>query len=192
MLIKVDDIREIRQIAKNIDPERVEIYIREAETIDILPRVGAEFYQRLTQIGDIEYEACEILLKEEIFSRETIEMHKDLPVLEWKFLTGGYYLGSDGSMRHFDGAKSALCYYSYARLVRNHSSQVTPFGVVTKMGDESSLVDIKSIAVISSDARKIGDEYLSQCLEFLNDMRDAKNCEKKGSGQRRKFIAIGD
>lgn len=191
MLITVDDIRKIRQIAKNIDPERVEIYIREAETIDILPRVGAEFYQRLTQVGDIEYEACEILSKEEIFSHETIEMHKDLPVLEWKFLSGGYYLGSDGTMRHFDGAKSALCYYAYARLVRNHSSQVTPFGVVTKMGDESSLVDIKSIAAISSDARKIGDEYFSQCLEFLHDMTDDCSCPQKGSGQRRKFIAIG-
>ena len=48
MLITVDDIRKIRHIAKNIDPERVNIYIREAEMLDLMPRIGAEFYQKLS------------------------------------------------------------------------------------------------------------------------------------------------
>lgn len=191
MLITVDDIRKIRQLAKNIDPARVEIYIREAETLDILPRVGAGFYLRLSNMSEIDYERCELELKNAILSRQTIKEHENLPVLEWKFLSGGYYEDEKDGTKHFEGAKTALCYYSYARFVRNHSSQVTPFGVVAKTGDESSLVEMKSIAAISSDAHKIGDEYLSQCLEFLDDMKNDKNCQKKGAGQRRKFIAIG-
>ena len=37
MIITVEDIRKVRDIARNIDEERVNVFIREAEVLDIIP-----------------------------------------------------------------------------------------------------------------------------------------------------------
>ena len=191
MLITVDDIRKIRQIARNIDPERVNIYIREAELLDLLPRIGAEFYQRLNDIGPIVLEKCRTALQTEDGEMIATENEYDLPVNEWKFLNGGYYRTCDGEKRHFEGVRTALCYYAYARFIRNHSLQTTPFGVVTKDGDESSSVDRHTVAAMSAEARKIADEYLSQCLMFWDEVRKKGDISTGKAKRRRKFVPIG-
>lgn len=192
MLIKVDDIRKYRQIAKNIDPARVEIYIKEAEMLDLMPRIGAEFYQKLDNIGDIVLEECRKKLKDQDGETIAVENEYDLPVNEWKFLNGGYYRTCEGEKRFFGGVRTALCYYAYARFVRNHSQQVTPFGVVAKMGDESSGVDISTVAAMSADARRIADEYMAQSLAFWNEVRKADDIRAGRGSERRRFIPIGE
>lgn len=191
MLITVDDIRKIRQIAKNIDQERVNIYIREAEMLDLMPRIGAEFYQKLSNLGPIVLEKCRKTLQTEDGEIIATENEYDLPINEWKFLNGGYYLTCDGEKRHCEGIRTALCYYAYARFIRSHSLQTTPFGVVTKTGDESSSVDMHTVAAMSSEARKIADEYLSQCLMFWDEVKKKGDISTGKAKRRRKFIPIG-
>lgn len=191
MLITVDDIRNIRQIAKNIDLERVNIYIREAEMLDLMPRIGAEFYQKLSNLGPIVLEKCRKTLQTEDGEIIATENEYDLPINEWKFLNGGYYLTCDGEKRHCEGIRTALCYYAYARFIRSHSLQTTPFGVVTKTGDESSSVDMHTVAAMSSEARKIADEYLSQCLMFWDEVKKKGDISTGKAKRRRKFIPIG-
>lgn len=191
MLITVDDIRKIRQIAKNIDQERVNIYIREAEMLDLMPHIGAEFYQKLSNLGPIVLEKCRKTLQTEDGEIIATENEYDLPINEWKFLNGGYYLTCDGEKRHCEGIRTALCYYAYARFIRSHSLQTTPFGVVTKTGDESSSVDMHTVAAMSSEARKIADEYLSQCLMFWDEVKKKGDISTGKAKRRRKFIPIG-
>lgn len=191
MLITIDDIRKIRQIAKNIDPERVNIYIREAELLDLLPRIGAEFYQKLSNIGPIVLEKCRTKLQTEDGEDIATENEYDLPVNEWKFLNGGYYWTKDGEKRRFEGVRAALCYYAYARFIRSHSLQTTPYGVVNKTGDDSSNVDIKTVAAMSEEARKIAEEYLSQSLMFWNEVKKKDDIETGKARPRRKFVPIG-
>lgn len=191
MLITVDDIRKIRQIAKNIDTERVNIYIREAEMLDLMPLIGAEFYQKLSNLGPIVLEKCRKTLQTEDGEIIATENEYDLPINEWKFLNGGYYLTCDGEKRHCEGIRTALCYYAYARFIRSHSLQTTPFGVVTKTGDESSSVDMHTVAAMSSEARKIADEYLSQCLMFWDEVKKKGDISTGKAKRRRKFIPIG-
>lgn len=165
MLIEADDIRKVRQIAKNIDKDRIEIYIREAESLDVVPYIGAEFYQKLSNIGDIVLGKTEKYLLDNDDNRIAVENEGDLPINEWKFLNGGYYKDKCGELKRIDGLKKALCYYAYARFIFQNVTQVTPFGVVTKMGDESSSADLTTVRALSSEAKKIGDEYLRQCLK---------------------------
>ena len=46
MIIDINDIRAVRQIAGNVDEERVNIYIREAELLDLEPVIGADLYEK--------------------------------------------------------------------------------------------------------------------------------------------------
>lgn len=191
MLISVEDIRKVRQVAKNISDERIEIYIHEAELLDILPRIGAEFYQKLSQLGPIDLGKEEGLLHDEGGVTIVAENEEDLPINMWKFLNGGYYTTSEGDTKRFEGVRKALCYFAYARFIRNHSSQVTPFGVVSKMGDESSSVDLRTIAAMASEAVNIGEEFLSQSLEFWNEVKSRGDLPLGKGKKRRKFIPIG-
>jgi len=170
MIITVNDIRKVRQVAKNIDDSRVEIYIREAESLDILPAVGAEEYDRLTAATP------DPALSED----------------EQLLLSGGTYEDAGGVKRRFEGLKAALAYLAYARFVRNHQLNVTPFGVVFKDGDESTQTDVRAIAAASKDAERIGQEYLAGAMAFWKG-RNPSGCKPGPGGRpRRRFIPIGD
>ena len=47
MIIAVEDIRKYREIALNTQKNRVEIFIRETEELDIVPLLGVDEYDRL-------------------------------------------------------------------------------------------------------------------------------------------------
>lgn len=50
MLITTNDIRKHRPVAGNLDDmKRLEMYIREAETLHILPAIGAELYKEVDE-----------------------------------------------------------------------------------------------------------------------------------------------
>ena len=170
MIITVDDIRKYRQVARNIDDGRVEIYIREAQSLDILPAFGAEEYDRLT----------------------AEEPDPALTEAEQLLLSGGTY-EKDGIKRRFEGLKAALAYLAYARFVRNHQLNVTPFGVVFKDGDESSQTDLRAVAAASKDAERIGQEYLGGCVDYWKTVSAAGCGPEAGTSRpRRRFIPIGD
>lgn len=168
MIINTDYIRNYRPIAKNIDEARVEVYINEAEQLDIIPAIGAEEYQRLAD--------------------ESVILTEDERLL----LNGGYYDGEEhcGGMRRIAGIKAALAYLAYARFVRNHSTQVTPFGVVVKMGDESNPATDRGIATVADDAKSIGEAYLHEAVEYWQSVRSC--CATRKTKQSRRFVAIGD
>lgn len=168
MIIDAGDISQYRPIAANIDLERVRIYIREAQTLDILPAIGAEEFERLNdeRLQEKDYSPEELLL-----------------------LKGGTYTDKGGCLRHFEGLKAALAYLSYARFIRNHQLNVTPFGVVVKEGDESSPLDVRAVAAASKDAERIGQAYLADCVAFW---KGSCCCAEKKVAHRRRFIAIGD
>lgn len=169
MIITVNDIRAYRQVAKNIDDAKVETYIREAQSLDILPAIGAEEFDRLNA------------------ETPSPELSSDEQLL----LNGGVYEDSAGIKRRFEGLKAALAYLAYARFIRNHQLNVTPFGVVFKEGDESSTTDIRAIAAASKDAERIGQVYLAEAVAFWKSREGAGNASGSRT-HRRRFIPIGD
>ena len=51
MIINADTIRLYRPIAKNIPNEHINVYINEAEKLDILPAIGAGLYRKFSSLG---------------------------------------------------------------------------------------------------------------------------------------------
>lgn len=163
MIITFEDIKAVRPFANNIPIERVNVYIEEAEHLDIMRVVGVDLYQRFTE-GD------------------------NLTEQESLMLNGGYYDAS-GRTHYLAGVKKALAYFAYARIVRNNQVNVTPYGVVTKIGEESTTTDTRTVAAVAAEAQNIGEALLAEAMAYWRNVTEACKC---GDNQKakRKFIAI--
>lgn len=190
MIITVEDIIKVRAIARNIDEERVNVFIREAEMLDLIPEIGAQIYERFNQLGTIVVDADRAELQTEEGAEIYALSEADLTTEEYKFLFGGYYTDDCGGEKKIAGIKEALAYFAYARLVRNAQVNVTPYGVVRKLGEESEPTSQTTIASVSADAYNIGKALLAEALRYWRKYGEGKCCAKPI--RRKKFLAIGN
>ena len=187
MIVNVDFIRKFRNIAQNIDEERVNVYIREAETLDIEPMIGAELRRKFDNLGEIAVDDNGKPLQDEDGNSIMLGYEGDLPTEEHTLLNGGYYTDASGQLCRIEGVKVALAYLAYARFVRNHDVNVSPYGVVTKYGQESTPVEARTISAVSNDACKIGMEHLDSCVRYWKYISNKSMPAKK----KHRFLAIG-
>lgn len=97
--------------------------------------------------------------------------------------------GDYGDNKFFAGLKKAMGYLVYSRFIRNQNVNVTAFGIVAKQGQYSESIDERTIVRISNDTEKIGLEYLSECVEYLEFLGIVEGETKKIS--RTKYKVIG-
>lgn len=170
MIIKVEDIRQYREIALNTQKNRVEIFIRECEELDIVPAIGVDEFDRLDTTT-----------------------YEQLTLEEQMLLDGGTYEDTCGKKHRFAGLKAAESYLVFSRFVNVHPAQVTPYGVVVKEGDDSQPASAQTIAAVSKDAEKIGRKHLADCVDYWQFVQQDCSCRAhRIPAQKRKFTAIGD
>lgn len=186
MIISVEDIRKYREIAKNTQQNRVEVFIRETEELDIVPMLGVDEYDRLTANRE-----CFILGRSELANTR---LGDTLTPQETLLLNGGEYVDKCGCRQRFAGLIAAESYIVYARFIRNHPLQVTPFGVVVKEGDDSSPASAQSINAVSKDSEKIGRQYLADTIKYWRFTQECGcgGCQQPVRASKHKFFAIGD
>lgn len=181
MFITSDHIRKYRQVARNITEERVEIYIREAMSFDLLPVVGAALMQKFNAL-DAE------ALDNSTLDNSSAEL--GLTPEEYIYLMGGVWTDAQGGEHRQNGIRQAACYFAYARFVRNHATQTTPFGIVVKEGEESHPATQQMIAAVSRDAQVIGEQILRDATDYWRHvLSDSKTQPRR---RQHRFVAIGD
>ena len=84
-------------------------------------------------------------------------------------LDGGVYEDKNGYKKSLTGLKTALAYYTYARVVKNGDRNVTRFGLVQKESEYSSHTELKEKVMAYNDAFSIADRYLKECVMFLDE-----------------------
>lgn len=193
MIITVEEIRKYREIALNTQRGRVEIFIRETEQLDIVPVLGALEYERL---ADPPRSVISFTLGEARLGVDTLG-EKGETVLtpeERMLLDGGIWTDECGCLRRFAGLKAAVAYLTFARFVRTHPVQVTPYGVVVKEGDDSSPANAQTIASVSRDSEKIGQQYLKDAIAYWRAVEASRcrdRCLRPNLAARPRFKAIG-
>lgn len=141
-LITTDEVPTLaRSMSTHIDSEKIETYIRESENIDIKPTLGDTLFLDI----------------------------KEQPQNYSLLLEGGAYEKNCGEKRLFAGLKTALAYYTYARIIKNGDGNVTRFGFVNKDNEYSSRPDFKEKVMAYNDAFSMADRYLKECLRYLED-----------------------
>lgn len=137
MIITIEDIRKVRNVAQNIDDKaRVDTYIEEVETLFLIPQFGAKLFKEISE------------------NRDDFELLMD----------GGFY---DGDKQYLPGLILATSYLVYSRFVVNQAINVTAFGAVFKHGEFSEKIDEANLVRVSRQSEKIGLQYLKQCVEYL-------------------------
>lgn len=145
LLISTTDFANYRHISANIDSAKIEPYIYEAQQFDVRPALGdALYYDLLKHSTETNYSAL---------------------------LDGEDYSALDGYDRHFDGLKSAIVYFAYARYIESANLHSTPLGFVAKRNDYSTEPSDKTIARQVTAARESAKGYLSDALMYLDAKR---------------------
>lgn len=148
-LIDINDIQAvIVEMSANVESERMERFIVEAQEFDIKPVLGRALY--LAFVNGLSTSPVETIY-EELFNGKT------------------YLDKSINSNISFEGVKLALIYYSYARFLNNQNSNVTAFGIVQKENDFSAPSDEKRIARLVTAATQAAEAYKNDFIKFLND-----------------------
>ena len=141
-LITPEDVFHLsRNNSGQIDPREVEVYIEEAEALDIKPAIGAELYYRLLNgdgnAGDNE-----------------------------KLLYGGAS-NENGVMCIFAGIRKALAYYVYGRIVKNGGRTATRYGFVEKRDEHSTHIEYRERLNSANDATLVADSYMKETLHYI-------------------------
>ena len=162
LLITREDIdRECRPC--NAQDALVDRCIEEAQNLDIIPAIGADWWLRVLDRND---DAVATLL--------------------WE---GGIYRDTCGNAHIFAGLRKALLYYAYGRIVRSSGGVATRFDFVVKADQYSDSADLQAKAQAYNEAFANADTYKAQCLAYLNTSETC--CKRKLVNNRLSVKKIG-
>lgn len=167
-LITPEDVFSLaRNSSKAIDKREVEVYIDEAEQLNLKPNIGTSLFIRLLD-NAVDTDANK------------------------KLLYGGTYNSCNG-IASFAGIRKALAYYAYGRMIKNGGQTATRFGFVEKDSEFSANVEWKARLAAANDATLVADSYLKECLNFLQcstDFPEYTNECRRGMKNRRVTIKV--
>ena len=162
LLISREDIdKECRPC--NAQDALVDRCIEEAQNLDIIPAIGADWWLR-------------------ILNREDDADARQL----WD---GGIYTDDCNHKHIIAGLRKALLYYAYARVVRSSGGVSTRFDFVVKADQYSDSADIKAKVQAYNEAFATADGYKAQALAYLNTI--ASCCKRRITNNRLSVKKIG-
>lgn len=143
LLIGKADIEPYAHVSLNVKDEKyLAPSILQAQNLDIKPVFGNAFWtDLLSNYTDANYQTL---------------------------LNGGEYTLS-GKVYSFQGLKSAIACFSYARYIYTRNVVDTPFGMVNKNSDYTTPADAKSLTQLASFARNSGEQYLQESIKYVKD-----------------------
>lgn len=148
LVITVNDIRALRPVAKELDQERVEPFIREAQMHDLRPILGDalyyDFVNKFQSTGDPMYANYQNLLNGSVWT-------------------------VNGKTKQHYGLKPIVVYYALARFVANNQINITRFGVTSKVNPQSEPVTDLALRNMITELKSVAVSYQSQTIDFLRD-----------------------
>lgn len=141
------DVETVRPFSKNIEDSVVEIYIREAQQIEIKGFLGKELYYAMQQDWDI--------------INFTSDIYNDL----W---FGSPYIGGDSYTVNFTGLIEAAKYFSFARFLDQQQNNVDRFGVSNLNNEIAENTTPGQIRGKTGKAYQTGINYQNAALDFLD------------------------
>lgn len=175
---------EISQLARpcSSDREMAEAMIAEAQRVEIKPRLGDELYVKLMDnsgaggagvsrvyYGGSATHAPSTTIKGTA-SATTVIKGTATAYMEPRFKTlvqGGRWTAKDGSVHLLTGIKTALAYYTLARLVRDGNIQVSTYGSVIKDDQYSTEAEKTERQRQYRELFEQADSYMAEAISYL-------------------------
>jgi hypothetical protein len=153
LLVDKLDFSDFRDISANISDEKINIFIRESQLIEIRSFLGAELYLLLEEDYD------------EILKTFTTPIYNDL----W---FGADYTTSAGKDVRFNGYANSLIYFSYGRFLLQQQMNVSRFGLESIQDTISEDAPVAQIRTKAKEALSVAIQYQKDTEAFIQSNPD--------------------
>ena len=150
LLFGKEDFVNFRDFSQNLSEGKVNIFIREAQTMEVRAFLGRSLWNRLTTDYD-----------------EDTKTFTD-PALDALWF-GTVYVNPKGETITYNGYMAAAIYWAYARMLAQNQVNVSRFGVESVQNEISEDVSNAQIRIKNRDAEGIALQYQQDALTYLKD-----------------------
>ena len=151
-LINQSTFRNYEDISVNIKPERLDVFIKKAQDLDLKPFLGhALYYDFISNFND-----------DGTIKDDAPQQYKDL-------LNGSEYLDKYGHIVLYEGLIPTLVYFTFARFIEADAIHYTATGPVVKHHDNGDPVAPKDIVKLVQQQRSVANAHANEVEKFLWD-----------------------
>jgi len=174
-LINQATLQQYEDIAANVKPERINIFVKKAQDLDLKPFLGYALY----------YDFIQHCNADGTINNDAPQPYKDL-------LNGSEYLDQFGHIVLYEGLAPTLAYFTFARFIEADAVRYTATGPVLKHHDDSDPVPPPYIVKLVQQQRSVANAHANEVEKFLWDNRadfplwrhNGKNSTARQSGPR--------
>ena len=170
-------------LSVNIKPERIKVFVKKAQELDLKPFLGHALYYDFIQ----NFNADGTLMD------NTPQQYIDL-------LNGTEYLDKYGHVVLYEGLMPMLVYFTFARFIEADAIHYTATGPIIKHHDNGDTLSPQEVTKLVQQQRSVANAHANEVEKFLWDNRsefplwryNEKNRSSRQSGPRIRGIDKND
>jgi len=182
-LINQTTFQQYEDITVNIKPERLKIFIKKAQELDLKPFLGHALY----------YDFLNHFNEDGTLQDDAPQPYKDL-------LNGTEYLDDYGHIVLYEGLAPTMVYFTFARFIENDAVHYTATGPVIKRHENGDALSSPEVVKLVQQQRSIANAYANDIEKFLWDNKadfplwryNAKNKSSRQAGPRIRGVDKND
>jgi len=151
-LINQATFQQYEDISINVKPERLNVFIKKAQELDLKLFLGYAFYYDLIKNCNTDG-----------------SLKNDAPEVYTRLLTGCEYTDRNGHKIIYDGLAPAMVYFTLARFVEADAVRYSTTGPVLKSHDNAQAIPLTDIVKLVQQYRSIANAHVNEIEKFLWD-----------------------
>jgi hypothetical protein len=151
-LISPTVFQQFEDISLNIKPERLQVFIKKAQELDLKPFLGYALYYQLLKYFEADG-----------------QMKTDAPQVYKKLFQGCEYIDQSGYTVSYEGLIPTLVYFTFARFIEGNGVHYTATGPVIKQYDNAQAVSTPDIVKLVQQQRSVANAHANEIEKFLQD-----------------------
>ncbi|WP_462266090.1 DUF6712 family protein [Mucilaginibacter sp.] len=149
-LIDIDIFRQYEDISLHLKPQRLQVFIKKAQELDLKPFLGHSLY----------YDLLSYFNADNSLDTAAPPAYHDL-------YNGCQYTDAAGSTISYDGLTPALVYLTFARFIEADAIHYTAAGPVVKHQDNATALAPAEIMKLVQQQRSVANAHLRNAEKFL-------------------------
>lgn len=154
-LINQTTFQRYEDISVNIKPDRLNVFIKKAQDLDLKPFLGHALY----------YDFIKNFAEDGTIMDSAPQPYKDLFI-------GSEYLDRYGHIVLYEGLLPTLIYFTFARFIEADAFHYTSTGPVLKHHDNADPLAPKDIVKLVQQQRSVANAHANEVEKFLRDNRN--------------------
>jgi len=154
-IINNTTFQQYEDISAGVKTERLNVFIRKAQELDLKPLLGYALY----------YDLIKNFNEDGTLNDNAPQPYKDL-------MNGTEYLDKRGHIVLYQGLSPVMVYFAFARFIEADSVHYTSTGPVIKQHDNGIAINMENIVRLVQQQRSVANAYANETERFLKDHKD--------------------